>query len=79
MPNDEKLKTAHDPDGAKGAVEQNTPEDATNLNFEGQLPHRTDSPLIKSNDTDYPEPGENPEHSGEPVLGDTARNPNRAA
>jgi hypothetical protein len=79
MPNNEKLKTANDPDGSKGAVEQNSPDDATNLNFEGQLPHRTENSLIKSNDTDFPEPGENPEHSGEPEQGDTAPNPNRAA
>lgn len=75
----EQQKTAHDPDGGKGAVEQNAPDDATNLNFKGQLPHRTSNSLLKSNDTDYPEPGENPEHSGEPQVGDTTPNPNRAA
>ena len=68
-----------DPDASKGAVEQNAPDQPTNTSMEGQLPHRTSNTLIKSNDTDYPEPGENPEHSGEPELGDTAPNPNRAA
>jgi len=32
----------------------------------GQLGHRDEDPLIKSSDTDFPEPGETPEHSGEP-------------
>jgi hypothetical protein len=32
----------------------------------GQLGHRDQDPLLKSADTDFPEPGENPEHSGEP-------------
>ena len=68
-----------DPDASKGAVEQNAPDQPTNTSMEGQLPHRTSNSLIKSNDTDYPEPGENPEHSGEPELGDTASNPNCAA
>jgi hypothetical protein len=50
----------------KGAVEQDKPEQETNTNMGGQLPHRNENPLVKSRDTDYPEPGENPEHSGEP-------------
>jgi len=47
----------------RGVVEddQNTP-----TSMQGQLSHRTDNPLAKSSDSDYPEPGENPEHSGEP-------------
>jgi len=55
-----------DPDANKGAVEQTEPQKKTPTSMEGQLPHRTENPLIKSQDTDYPEPGENPEHSGEP-------------
>jgi hypothetical protein len=61
--NDEK-----DPDAGKGAVEQDSPEQSTNTSLSGQLPHRNENPLVKSNDTDYPEPGENPEHSGEPEI-----------
>lgn len=34
--------------------------------MQGQLGHRDQDPLLKSADTDFPEPGENPEHSGEP-------------
>ena len=50
----------------KGAVEQDSPGQKTNTSLSGQLPHRNENPLLKSSDSDYPEPGENPEHSGEP-------------
>jgi hypothetical protein len=55
-----------DQDCGKGAVEQDEPGQSTNTSMQGQLGHRTENPLVKSNDTDFPEPGENPEHSGEP-------------
>jgi hypothetical protein len=55
-----------DEDSGKGAVEQDRPGQPTNLAFAEQLGHRDQNPLIKSNDSDYPEPGQNPEHSGEP-------------
>ena len=45
-----------DQDSAKGAVEQDTPEQSTNLSFTGQIGHRDQDPLLKSNDSDYPEP-----------------------
>jgi hypothetical protein len=34
--------------------------------MQGQLGHRDQDPLLKSADTDFPEPGGSPEHSGEP-------------
>ena len=55
-----------DSDIDKGAVEQEAPHQPGNTSLSGQLPHRTDDPLIKSADSDFPEPGSNPEHSGEP-------------
>ena len=55
-----------DPDANKGAVEQDQPGQPTNTSLQGQLPHRNENPLVKSRDTDFPEPGENEEHSGEP-------------
>jgi len=55
-----------DQDRFKGAVEQDAPGQDGNTSLDGQLGHRNQDPLIKSNDTDFPEPGENPEHSGEP-------------
>jgi len=57
----------------KGAVEQDSPEQETNTSLAGQLPHRNENPLVKSRDTDFPEPGENPEHSGEPEDGGLTR------
>jgi hypothetical protein len=55
-----------DADEAKGAVEQDKPGQPENTSLSGQLPHRPDNELIDGNDTDFPEPGQNPEHSGEP-------------
>jgi hypothetical protein len=34
--------------------------------MQGQLGHRDQDPMLKSADTDVPEPGESPEHSEEP-------------
>jgi hypothetical protein len=62
-----------DADLKKGAVEQDSPTQKTNTSMAGQLPHRTENPLVKSRDTDFPEPGENPEHSGEPEDGGLTR------
>jgi len=55
-----------DPDTGKGAIEQDAPGQETNTSLGGQLPHRNENPLVKSSDSDFPEQGENPEHSGEP-------------
>lgn len=55
-----------DQDCGKGAVEQSEPGEAGNTSLAGQLGHRGQPALVKQSDTDFPEPGENPEHSGEP-------------
>ncbi len=55
-----------DSDLLKGAVESDTPRQHGNNSLQGQLGHRTEDEMIKSSDTDFPEPGGNPEHSGEP-------------
>lgn len=60
------MEKERDQDAGKGAVEQDKPGQPTNTSLSGQLPHRNENPLVKSQDTDFPEPGENPEHSGEP-------------
>jgi hypothetical protein len=59
-----------DQDAGKGAVEgdgrANTERGQSgNTSLAGQNPHRTESNFIKSNDTDFPEPGLSPEHSGQ--------------
>jgi hypothetical protein len=53
-----------DQDRSKGAVEQEDRGPADNTSMQGQLGHRDQDPLLKSADTDFPEPGGS--HSGEP-------------
>jgi hypothetical protein len=55
-----------DQDRSKGAVEQDERDQSDNTSMQGQLGHRDQDPLLKSADTDFPEPGGGPEHSGEP-------------
>ena len=65
--NDLNPSLADDQDRGKGAVEQDRPEEPSgNTSLQGQLGHRDQNPLLKSSDTDFPEPGGNPEHSQEP-------------
>jgi hypothetical protein len=59
------MDTTKDQDSGKGAVEQDAPGQTTNTSLQGQLGHRSKDPLIKDNDSDFPEPGGSPEHSGE--------------
>jgi hypothetical protein len=59
------MKPTKDQDWGKGAVEQDNRNESTNTSMAGQLGHRDQDPLIKSNDTDFPEPGNSEEHSGE--------------
>ena len=55
-----------DPDSAKGAVEEEEGKAHGNTSMQGQLGHRDQDPMLKSSDSDFPEPGGNPEHTGEP-------------
>jgi len=55
-----------DQDRSKGAVEQDERDQSDNTSMQGQLGHRDQDPLLKSADTDFPEPGGGPEHTGEP-------------
>jgi hypothetical protein len=55
-----------DQDRFKGAVEQDQNGPGDNTSMQGQLGHRDQDPMLKSADTDFPEPGGSPEHSGEP-------------
>jgi len=55
----------NDPDGAKGATEGKKRDEDPNAGLAGQLGHRDQDPRIKGADTDFPEPGGSPEHSGE--------------
>ncbi|MBZ5703806.1 MAG: hypothetical protein LAN63_00465 [Acidobacteriia bacterium] len=55
-----------DQDRLKGALEKEDPTQTDNTSMQGQLGHRDQDPMLKAADTDFPEPGENPEHTGEP-------------
>jgi hypothetical protein len=55
-----------DPDLHKGAMESDSSRQKGNTSLYGQLGHRTEDEMVKANDSDFPEPGSNPEHSGEP-------------
>jgi hypothetical protein len=56
-----------DSDHHKGAVEEETttPAQGAEPYLQGQLGHRDEDEMIKDADTDFPEPGSSPEHSGE--------------
>ena len=55
----------HDPDQSKGATEEESHEHNGNSGLEEQLGHRDQDSMLKDADSDYPEPGGSPEHSGE--------------
>ena len=68
-------QNVNDPDVGKGAVEgdgrgRTEAEQSGNTSLSGQNPHRVNSRLVKSNDSDLPEPGNNPEHSGQREASD---------
>jgi hypothetical protein len=54
----------NDPDRAKGGTGEEEHHHDGNLALSEQLGHRDQDPLIKDADTDFPEPGESPEHTG---------------
>jgi len=54
-----------DSDRGKGSLEPDERHQASNNSMKGQLPHRNQDPIIQGADTDFPEPGESPEHSFE--------------
>ena len=49
----------------EGAVEQDAPDQKSNNSLNGQMGHRNKPDDLDTLDTDFPEPGQNPEHSGE--------------
>ena len=55
-----------DQDRLKGALEQEEKGQHGNTSMRGQLGHRDQDPMLKAADTDFPEPGASPEHTGEP-------------
>lgn len=64
------MSNIKDQDREKGALEQDERRQAGNTSMQGQLGHRDQDPMLKAADTDFPEPGENPEHTGEAEAGE---------
>ena len=60
------IHPSEDNDLHKGAFEDGNPRQKAQARFKGQLSHRESDPMIKDSDSDFPEPGSSPEHSGEP-------------
>jgi hypothetical protein len=54
-----------DSDDRKGALESDQLYAPTDESMDGQLGHRDQDEWIKDSDTDFPEPGGAPEHSGQ--------------
>jgi hypothetical protein len=57
--------STNDQDTAKGATETEDHKNAGNIGLQEQLGHRDQDPMMKDADSDFPETGHNPEHSGE--------------
>ncbi|MGB8990197.1 MAG: hypothetical protein WCC37_26605 [Candidatus Sulfotelmatobacter sp.] len=66
----------NDPDRAKGATEGEQHHHDGNAGLAEQLGHRDQDPILKDADTDFPEPGNNAEHSsGRPQAAGKKRKP----
>jgi hypothetical protein len=58
-------QASRDADDCKGAVETDRPETTNENSLTGQLVHRGPEKPADGEDSDFPEPGSSPEHSGE--------------
>ena len=56
------MPTHPDSDAHKGAVEE---DESSETSLSGQIGHRDEDEMLKDADSDFPEPGSSPEHSGE--------------
>jgi hypothetical protein len=65
MPTSTSDHLENDPDRHKGSLEPDGPKQTGNNSMTGQLSHRDENPLVEGADSDFPEPGESPEHSFE--------------
>lgn len=54
-----------DNDAGKGGMEPDSRKQEGNNSMAGQLAHRDEASLAAGSDSDFPEPGQNPEHTGE--------------
>jgi hypothetical protein len=69
----------NDPDRAKGATEEEQHHHDGNAGLADQLGHRDQDPILKDADTDFPEPGNNAEHSSGRPLAPTKKSKPKVA
>jgi hypothetical protein len=65
MPQSASDHLRNDADRGKGSMEPDERNQAGNNSMRGQLSHRDKNPLVEGADSDFPEPGQSPEHSFE--------------
>jgi len=65
MPNSASDHLKNDADRGKGSKEPDDRDQSGNNSMSGQLSHRDKNPLVEGADSDFPEPGQSPEHSFE--------------
>ncbi|MGA9640144.1 MAG: hypothetical protein WBQ72_02015 [Terriglobales bacterium] len=68
MPNSVSDHLKNDADRGKGSLEPDQKNQPGNNSMKGQLTHRNPDPIAEGADTDFPEPGNSPEHSFEGKL-----------
>jgi hypothetical protein len=64
--------STRDQDTAKGATEVEDHKESGNVGLQEQIGHRDQDAMLKDADSDFPEPGQSPEHTGEPQQGKSA-------
>ncbi len=69
MPTSASDHLKNDADRGKGSKEPDDRTQSGNNSMTGQLSHRDKNPLVEGADSDFPEPGQSPEHSFEGKLG----------
>jgi hypothetical protein len=68
MPTSASDHLLNDADRGKGSKEPDERTQSGNNSMRGQLSHRDKNPLVEGADSDFPEPGQSPEHSFEGNL-----------
>ena len=68
MPKSASDHLRNDADRGKGSLEPDERTQAGNNSMKGQLSHRDKNPLVEGAYSDFPEPGQSPEHSFEGKL-----------
>jgi hypothetical protein len=73
MPSSTSDHLLNDADRGKGSKEPDERNQSGNNSMAGQLGHRDPDPIQEGADSDFPEPGQSPEHSFEVKLGNNLK------